>query len=345
MRSTTSNKTYTLKKKIGSGTYGNVYLSTDSENVFACKRIPKKRGEIELGALREISILKMFQNSNQGIVNLVDIVIDDKSIGIIMTKYDMTLSKAIKLDIIPMKKDIVERMLETLLFLKVNGVIHRDLKPDNVLITEDMKPILCDFTLSKLFDGIAGEGTHTGKISTVTYRAPEVVNREPYSFPSEMWSMGIICYELYRGELMPSKTDQQIFKMIKERVKKFKKNSVSTLIKGLLRTNPEKRLTVEEALASDLFNNHYEPPVIRKNYNDVGITEEVNKMVEDMEAEKPITLLAAQVYCNITDCNEYSAAALSSKFHETELRSFEDINGYPDEEFAILHKMDYNLFV
>ena len=57
-----------------------------------------------------------------------------------------------------------------------------DLKPDNVLITEDMKPILCDFTLSKLFDGIAGEGTHTGKISTVTYRAPEVVNREPYSF-------------------------------------------------------------------------------------------------------------------------------------------------------------------
>ena len=62
------------------------------------------------------------------------------------------------------------------------------------------------------FDGIAGEGTHTGKISTVTYRAPEVVNKEPYSFPSEMWSMGIICYELYRGELMPSKTDQQILR-------------------------------------------------------------------------------------------------------------------------------------
>ena len=86
MRSTTSDKTYTLNKKIGSGTYGNVYLSTESENVFACKRIPKKRGEIELGALREISILKMFQNTNQGIVNLVDIVIDEKSIGIIMPK-------------------------------------------------------------------------------------------------------------------------------------------------------------------------------------------------------------------------------------------------------------------
>ena len=157
--------------------------------------------------------------------------------------------------------------------------------------------------------------------------------------------MGIICYELYRGELMPSKTDQQIFKMIKERVKKFKKNSVSMLIKGMLKTKPEKRLTVEEALASDLFDNHYNPPVIRKNYNDVGITEKVNEMVEDMEAEKPITLLAAQVYCNITGCNEYSAAALSSKFHETELRSFEDVSGYPDEEFAIFHKMDYNLFV
>ncbi len=345
MRSTTTGKTYTLDKKIGSGTYGNVYLSIESENVFACKKIRKKRGELELGALREISILKMFQNTNQGIMNLVDIVIDKNNIGIIMPKYNITLSKAIKSQIIGVKKDIVERLLEIFLFLKVNGVIHRDLKPDNVMLTDDMKPILCDFTLSKVFDGIAGDGTHTGKIATVTYRAPEVVNRQPYGFPSEMWSMGVICYELYKGELMPSKTDQQIFKMLRERLRRFKTNSVSKLLKGLLQPKPEKRLTVEEALQSDLFNNKYEPIIVRKNYNDIGITEGVNEMVENLEAEKPITLLAAQVYCNLTRCNEYSAAALSAKFHETELRSYDDVSGYPEEEFSILHNMDYNLFV
>ena len=87
MSKTQNNAKYELGKKIGSGAYGNVYnLKSKSKADFVLKKIDKTNLDIELGALREISILKMLQSQEglyEGIVNLEDVVVGQDSVDLI----------------------------------------------------------------------------------------------------------------------------------------------------------------------------------------------------------------------------------------------------------------------
>lgn len=89
-------------------------------------------------------------------------------------------------------------MLEALAFAHRNGVLHRDVKPANVLITEDGTAKLADFGIAK----IAGQDlTQTGHfIGTATYLAPERLNGLPAGPESDMYSTGIVGYEALTGE-------------------------------------------------------------------------------------------------------------------------------------------------
>jgi predicted Ser/Thr protein kinase len=89
-------------------------------------------------------------------------------------------------------------MLEALAFAHRNGVLHRDVKPANVLITEDGTAKLADFGIAK----IAGQNlTQTGHfIGTATYLAPERLNGLPAGPESDLYSTGIVGYEALTGE-------------------------------------------------------------------------------------------------------------------------------------------------
>jgi len=82
-----------------------------------------------------------------------------------------------------------------LLFLHENNLVHRDLKPENLLLTEDNTIKLGDFTWCVEMSF----GSRTTFCGTYEYMAPEIVKDKPYNQCIDVWSLGILLYELLHG--------------------------------------------------------------------------------------------------------------------------------------------------
>ena len=132
-------------------------------------------------------------------------------------------------------------------YLQKKRIIHRDLKPDNLMIESSngyMKAI--DFGIAKDLSG--KDSTHS-LIGTVHYMSPETVSGKNYSFPVDIWSVGIILYEIFYGQIpfgFGMKDPQDIYKDIKERKPVLpydpKNENVNNFIGNLLDKNPVKRM-------------------------------------------------------------------------------------------------------
>lgn len=95
--------------------------------------------------------------------------------------------------------NIAYQILKSLNFLhKERHQVHRDVKPENILINSFGEIKLTDFGISKqLFETINNCKSFVG---TIAYMSPERMNSEDYSYPSDVWSLGLIIYELATGE-------------------------------------------------------------------------------------------------------------------------------------------------
>jgi serine/threonine protein kinase len=347
-----SGRIYEQGEKIGSGTFGSVYsVCRDDGQSFAFKKFERTSSDLDLGAIREISILKIFQNSSSdtGIMNLEDIIVlddDEQTVGIIMKKYSFDLHDAFKKKLLRKndRRQIAIKMLGAVAFLHDNGVIHRDIKPENILLDENMNPVLADFTLSKIFTGVCKKGTHTGKIATATYRAPEVVAKKSYGMPADAWSLGVVLFELFTGKQLTAQKDKEAFDFLSRQIPKFKGGPLADMVKGLLIINPDKRWTARQALESEIFNIILPIHKVWDGIKNCNVSSIISEICENFEVEKKITRWAAQTYFNETGCSPHTAVELACKFYETELFNIES-EEYPEEEMLILRKMKYNLFV
>ena len=347
-----SRRTYRLGKRLGAGTYGVVYeVTRDDGEPFALKRFQRNGSrELDLGILREISILKMLQGNSEGVINLVDLVLSPKITGIIMPKYNMDLHKAITTNCLTKRQKIliVYKLLKALAFLETNGIIHRDIKPENIMLDAKMRPVLVDFTLAKVFSGSSNEGTHTSRIATVTYRAPEVIAKEPYGFPSDAWSLGVVLYELYTGGQLPVHKDSDAINFLCTQIPKFRDSPLGNMVKGLLCLDPTERLTPKDALASDMFHCDYSPPdILWQHRGQVEVSNQIKELCEFYRTDKQVTGWAAQTYVDKSGARmaPESAVALACKFYETDLREPPGLADYGGDEARILRKMGYNLYV
>ena len=348
----TSGRLYKLGAELGSGAYGTVYSATrDDGKHFAFNKF-ESSVDLELGALREISILRILKNSPDvyGLMKMEDFVsIENKepTIGIIMKLYKMDLYDAFKKKILDKKvyNSIALTLLEAVAFLHENGIIHRDIKPENILLDENFNPVLTDFTLSKVFTGLCASGTHTGKIATVTYRAPEVVEKKPYGFPADIWSLGVVFYELFSEKQLTAEKDKQVLDFFSKQIPRFKKGKIGNIVRGLLAFDPKERWTAKKALKSELLGkSSYVSKQIWKPLTKFKVRKEIEDMCENFEAEKKISKIAAQVYVDRTGCSVHSAVELACKFYETDPISLEG-EECAEEEMMILKKMEYNLFI
>jgi eukaryotic-like serine/threonine-protein kinase len=96
--------------------------------------------------------------------------------------------------------EVVRQTLQALEHAHAKGIVHRDLKPENILVTADGLVKLTDLGLARAFAD--GRATHAGAVTgTVQYLAPEQIRGEPADPRSDLYSLGIVTYELVTGRL------------------------------------------------------------------------------------------------------------------------------------------------
>ena len=96
---------------------------------------------------------------------------------------------------------LFQRVCEAVAYAHRNLVVHRDLKPSNILVREDGEPRLLDFGIAKLLDAGDSEATRlSGPLMTPRYASPEQIAGEPVTTLTDVYSLGVILYELVAGE-------------------------------------------------------------------------------------------------------------------------------------------------
>ncbi|NVJ26235.1 MULTISPECIES: serine/threonine-protein kinase [Myxococcus] len=114
-------------------------------------------------------------------------------------------------------KDTMLQLCEALAYIHGHGLVHRDLKPSNVMVDEDRQVRLMDFGLAKfLADDVAI--TEAGKlVGTYRYMAPEQILGEPLDGRSDLYSLGVILYELLSGRPpFDAKTPHELWRQVLE---------------------------------------------------------------------------------------------------------------------------------
>jgi len=217
---------YAKLEKVGEGTYGVVYKAKDltTGKIVALKKIRLEAEDegVPSTAIREISLLKELDDDN--IVRLLNIVHADTKLYLVFEFLDVDLkrymdqiTKQRQLLSSPIVKQFTKQLLNGLHYCHAHRILHRDLKPQNLLIDANGNLKLADFGLARAF-GIPLR-TYTHEVVTLWYRAPEVLlGSRHYSTAIDMWSVGCIMAEMVMSglPLFPGDSEiDQIFKIFK----------------------------------------------------------------------------------------------------------------------------------
>ncbi|XP_078263171.1 LOW QUALITY PROTEIN: cyclin-dependent kinase-like 1 [Rhinoraja longicauda] len=199
--------------KIGEGAYGEVFKCRDrvSGQVVAVKRFVESEEDpvIRKIAMREIRMLKQLKHNN--LVNLIEVFRRKRRLHLVFEYCDHTVLD--ELNRYPkgvpdrLMKRITWQTLQAVNFCHKHNCIHRDVKPENILITKDHVIKLCDFGFARI---LTGPGDYyTDYVATRWYRAPELlVGDTQYGPPVDIWAIGCLFAELLCGApLWPGKSD------------------------------------------------------------------------------------------------------------------------------------------
>jgi len=191
------------KKSLGSGAFGDVFLAKNkTDNKYFAIKIMEKERIIESGAsldiiYREISIHRRINHEN--IVKLYSHFEEEKYFYLIMEHINGgSLFSYIKRNKGSDEKNAFKFFIQAcsaVNFLHENNLVHRDLKPENLLVDDKENLKLCDF-------GWCVDITSGNRVTfcgTYEYMAPEIVKEVPYDLSIDVWSLGILLYELTHG--------------------------------------------------------------------------------------------------------------------------------------------------
>ncbi|XP_072901338.1 cyclin-dependent kinase 5 isoform X1 [Hemitrygon akajei] len=188
---------YEKLEKIGEGTYGTVFKAKNKETheIVALKRVRLDDDDegVPSSALREICLLKELKHKN--IVRLHDVLHSDKKLTLVFEYCDQDLKKYFDSCTGDLDAEIVKsfmyQLLKGLAFCHSRNVLHRDLKPQNLLINRNGELKLADFGLARAF-GIPVR-CYSAEVVTLWYRPPDVLfGAKLYSTSIDMWSAGCI---------------------------------------------------------------------------------------------------------------------------------------------------------
>ncbi|XP_070558996.1 cyclin-dependent kinase 17-like isoform X4 [Ptychodera flava] len=204
-------ETYTKLDKLGEGTYATVFKGKSklTDNLVALKEIRLEHEEgAPCTAIREVSLLKELKHAN--IVTLHDIVHTEKSLTLVFEYLEKDLKQYMDDcgNIMSMNNVMIFlfQLLRGLAYCHKRRVLHRDLKPQNLLINEKGELKLADFGLARAKS--VPTKTYSNEVVTLWYRPPDVLlGSTEYSTHIDMWGVGCIFYETAAGRpLFPGST-------------------------------------------------------------------------------------------------------------------------------------------
>ncbi|XP_006628604.1 cyclin-dependent kinase 18 [Lepisosteus oculatus] len=199
-------ETYVKLDKLGEGTYATVFKGRSklTENLVALKEIRLEHEEgAPCTAIREVSLLKNLKHAN--IVTLHDIIHTDRSLTLVFEYLDSDLKQYLdncgNIMSIYNVKIFMFQLLRGLSYCHKRKILHRDLKPQNLLINDKGELKLADFGLARAKS--VPTKTYSNEVVTLWYRPPDVLlGSTEYSTQIDMWGVGCILYEMVTGRPM-----------------------------------------------------------------------------------------------------------------------------------------------
>lgn len=252
------------KKVIDIGTYGEVQLMQriNTNTQYAIKVIRKSliTDVIPLKVLlREVMIHKTLIHPN--IVRLIDHFEDVTKLYFVLeyvekgSLFDL-LRKKIKLS----ETEACEIFIQTctgLEYLHSNNILHRDIKPENLLISKTDTIKICDFGWSA-----TSSERRVTFCGTLDYMSPEMLIKVPHTYKIDIWALGILLYEMLHGAPpFRAKNPKEQYSLICNNsytVGSHVSRSAETLIRSILRLDPESRPSISEILKSDWIQKYSE---------------------------------------------------------------------------------------
>lgn len=250
--------TYRISRSLGKGAFSIVKEGIDMNThaKYAIKIIPKCNMHAAADMERfEREVRVVLKMNHPGIIKIYDLLADDKFFYLVMELFH---GKDL-LEFVPAPGTINEReskiifkqILDTINYIHGQGVAHRDLKLENVLMDSSQRIKLIDFGFSRAAN--PGQMFQT-PCGSPAYAAPEVIDGQTYDGrAADMWSCGVVLFCLVTGEL-PWKAGSQlaVFKQISEGnidIPKGVSKECAGLIERLLCPNPVLRFTAADALS------------------------------------------------------------------------------------------------
>lgn len=300
---------YSLVKKLGGGAYGIVGQFTDTRDgsIVAIKKTSKAFDDPtdSKRTLRELKLLGHLSHPN--IIRLTDVLPsagcarDQQDVYMCMESMDTDLHQIIR-----SKQELSDEHAQYFMyqlfcglkFMHSADVLHRDLKPGNLLVNRNCDLKICDFGLARIASGVGGEADRgdvmTEYVITRWYRPPELILTRSYDCSIDMWSAGCILGELLlRKPIFPGRDYVDQIKVILDQIgspseddkafitnKKAKEHVKSLgsrpkapwqnklpdatsgaldLLDRILQFDPRKRLTAADCLTHPWMEDHCDP--------------------------------------------------------------------------------------
>lgn len=212
-------ETYIKLRKLGQGTYATVYKGKSrlTDKLVALKEIILEHEEgAPCTAIREVSLLKELRHAN--IVTLHDIIHTEKSLTLVFEYLDRDLKQYMDecenvLNLYNVKLFLFQ-LLRGLAYCHRRRILHRDLKPQNLLINDKGELKLGDFGLARAKS--VPTNTYSNEVVTLWYRPPDVLlGSRHYSTQIDMWGVGCIFFEMVNGRpLFPGSSVEDQLRLI-----------------------------------------------------------------------------------------------------------------------------------
>ncbi|KAM0790151.1 hypothetical protein ACM66B_005471 [Microbotryomycetes sp. NB124-2] len=280
--------------QVGEGTYGKVYKARNVETneLVALKRIrmEAEKDGFPVTAVREIKLLQSLRHPN--VVNLSEIMVSKGHVYMVFEYMDHDLTGILHHPSIQLSaahlKSLMQQFLEGLGFIHRRGILHRDLKGSNILLSRRGELKIADFGLARFY-ARGKRNDYTNRVITQWYKPPELLfGATVYDAAVDMWSAGCIFLELFErrpvfqgqdeihqldaifevvgtptGATWPDVYELPWYELVKPQIEvesrlrdTFSRHLTSAgldLAQSLLALNPSHRPTAEEALMMRYF--------------------------------------------------------------------------------------------